>query len=80
MGAFEVCTSSEEARARVEAGVNVVLVVAPGETDIGLGLGEPGVGGLGAGRLAVWIGDPADPTQLERAREMGAELFGEARS
>jgi hypothetical protein len=50
-------------------GVNVVLVVDPG-------VGQVTLPAAGPGRLAVFIGRPADPGVRAAALAMAAELFG----
>jgi F420-dependent methylenetetrahydromethanopterin dehydrogenase len=61
------------AAAATAGGADVVLIVAPSA-------GAPGgpaaaVPGSGPGRLAVLVGDPADPAVRRAAEEMDAELF-----
>jgi hypothetical protein len=58
----------DRARALVAAGREVVLMVAPGS--------DPVPFGGGPGRLAVIVGDPADPAVRAAAEAMDRELFG----
>ncbi|HLH46938.1 MAG TPA: hypothetical protein VKV25_07250 [Acidimicrobiales bacterium] len=60
----------DEARRLLAAGVHVALVLPAGET-------APEAG-AGPGRLAVLVGDPADPAVAAAADEMAGELFGPA--
>lgn len=63
-----IVTDPDEALALAAAGSRVVFVVEPGrgapEWDV-----QPG-------RLAVMVGDPADPAVLSAADAMDRELFG----
>lgn len=58
-----------EAAAGIAAGHDVVLILAPGEEV------PPHLLASGPGRLALLIGDPDDPSDLEAATEMVTELF-----
>jgi hypothetical protein len=58
---------AEEAHQLSRSGIDVVLVVAPGAA-----VAEP----PGPGRVAVLVGDPADPATQAAAAEMEVELFG----
>lgn len=61
-----VTADPDEARAAVDRGEKVVLIVAPAAA-----------GGTEAipGHLAVFVGDPADPAAQEAAATMEKELF-----
>jgi hypothetical protein len=62
-----VVDDAGSALALVAAGERVVLVVTPDAPAVL----DPG----GPGRLAVMVGDPADPAVRAAARAMDAELF-----
>lgn len=64
-----VVTSEAEARAALVDPVLVVLIVAADDVAGAL----EALGG-GAGRLAVFVGDPHDPAHREAAAAMAAEL------
>ena len=51
----------------VASGSDVVLVIPEGA--------DPGPLPVGAGRLAVMVGDPTDPATITAAKAMHAELF-----
>jgi hypothetical protein len=64
----------------VGRGANVVLIVGehsrwPGE----IPFSSTGPVGEGAGRLAVMVGDPSDPSTQAAAQEMHDELFSTRR-
>jgi hypothetical protein len=67
--AAEITADGTVAAARTEAGVDVVLLLAPG-VSLGRGRGGPG-------RVAVFVMDGARPDELDLAwaSSMGAELF-----
>lgn len=58
------------ARTALAQGSDVVLILAP---DVEMADRQPGP--PGPGRLAVMVGDPADPAVRRAAGEMDAELF-----
>ena len=67
----------------VAAGSDVVLIVPEGAGAghggrAAAGPGVPGGGAPAAGRLAVMVGDQADPAVRAAADEMDRELFGPA--
>lgn len=68
MPPFEISFDKEAASRLVADGVDVVVVLGPGQA---LGPFPDG-----PGRVAVLVGDAADPADLEAAASMGAELFG----
>lgn len=70
----EVAVGTSEARRVLDRGGDVVVVVAPG--DVGEAAAEVvELRAGGPGRLAVMVGDPADPGVLAAAAEMAVELF-----
>jgi hypothetical protein len=66
-----VVDDQEEAARLVSEGRNVVLLVDRAATPIGPVPSGPG-------RLAVFVGSPADPASWDAARAMASELFGPA--
>ena len=62
-----VTADGEEAQAALERGERVVLIV-PGGTGCGAPSAVPG-------RLALFVGDPADPAVWDAASAMAVELF-----
>jgi hypothetical protein len=66
---FAVCGRADAAAA-VATGIDVVVVLAPGEV---LGPRPPG-----AGRIAVLVGDGLSRADLATAAAFGAEVFGAA--
>lgn len=68
---WQVCVDTDEAAGHVARGASVVLVVvAPDDADL------HGLRRAGTGRVAIFVGDPADPTVQAAAAEMAAELGG----
>lgn len=65
VGSWVVTADGDDASRRRAAGEHVVVVVAPG---------GPVPDGGGPGRVAVLVGDPADPATWDAARELAGEL------
>ena len=71
-----VTADPDEARAAVDRGEKVVLIVAPPAGAPGDDrLGDAHPDGGRPGRLAVFVGDAADPAAWEAAAAMEGELF-----
>jgi NADP-dependent 3-hydroxy acid dehydrogenase YdfG len=71
MRATAVCFDVETARLLLQRGAAVVLV---GQDAEALGRAAPGM--RAQGRVAIFVGDPADAAVMEAARAMAAEQFG----
>jgi NADP-dependent 3-hydroxy acid dehydrogenase YdfG len=66
-----VCFDVETAHLLLQRGAAVVLVGQDAEA-----LGQAVAGMREQGRVAIFVGDPADIAVMETARAMAAELFG----
>ena len=72
MTATAVCFDVDTARLLLERGIAVVLVGDDGEA-----LGHAAANLRQHGRVAIFVGDPADGAAREAARVMAAEQFGD---